>query len=387
MEEQAPPPSPLSDLSFFRFPEVTATIVQQIILVLLLMVVTAVITVVVQRWLHERAMRQKGRSEATRRASPQRLPQYARDILKRLQEVAKVKDVHALTTDALLYETAVHRLVPQANDEELQALAHVRRLFHLNAMNPNVALVSTRQLLPDLPVRIVANVGEDKLDLYCTLLRVDEQSMLIDVPYQEDIYRLLSASPRVQMLYWREEEGETVFRLELEPMRSGEMPVFRAPHALRAEETGQRKEFRLTVDFPATFHYLTRDQLNRRRLQDAGAHMVGGEARLVDLSYGGAAFLADRPLSPGGFAQLRFTIHDQPVRLMLEVLTHQPQAGRYLVRGRIRGVPQEVRTRLFQYISREQVKRMREREVFISSPGQGASPAASAAEADSSDRR
>jgi hypothetical protein len=90
---------------------------------------------------------------------------------------------------------------------------------------------------------------------------------------------------------------------------------------------------------------------------------------LIDLSYGGAAFSAAERMSDGGLAQILFELEQQPVHVMLE-LTHQEQRrdGTWLHRGRIRGITHEARDRVFSYLSRQQVNKLRERGLLNPEP-------------------
>jgi hypothetical protein len=361
---------PLSDLSFFRFPEVTPDVVRNILLLLLLLAVTVLVTMLVQRWVMERAHRSEQKRTLGRRLREHRGDGAVQALLGRLVRASGLKDEYELSQDAVAFETAAEQLAGSASEAELGDLHRVRQLLHMNVMNPALALVSTRQLLPDLPVRLLANLGSEKLDLYCALVSVNEQSLLVNVPQQEEVFRLLCDHPEVFLLVWREKDGETAFRIRLEPVGEGALSLFRARHALRDPEA-QRATFRLLLDDPLEFTYLEREQmLARRKGVGSGpgaepAQVVHGQGRLMDISYGGASFSVSQPLAEGGFAQLRFTLHEQPMRLMLQVLSCTGgERGSYLVRGRFRGQGEEVHIRLNHLLLREQIKRLREKEVI-----------------------
>jgi hypothetical protein len=361
---------PLSDLSFFRFPEVTGEVVRNILLFALALVLTVLLTVLVQRrvqhWLRMRSRRE----QFDRFSSEHRMEPAARAVLKRLMRYSGVADEFAFIHDTQAFELAVERLAAEADDAELAALGRLRRTMHLNVMNPELALVSTRQLLQDLPVRIVANIGEEKLDLYCALLRVDERHLLIDLPHEQEIFRLLAEHPHVFLLFWREREGEALFRITLEPIEQGRFPAFRARHAVRDPETEHRNAFRLSVDLPASYQFLERSELGRLRGRAAEHRTRQGEARVIDLSYGGASLIVREPLEERGLAQLAFELHGFPVRLMLEVLSGSPMAdGQHLVRGQFRGLGEEARVRLNNVLYREQIKRLRDKQLLHIRPG------------------
>ncbi len=231
-------------------------------------------------------------------------------------------------------------------------------------MNPELGLVSTRQLLQDLPVRIEAMIGGEKLDLYCTLLAVDERYLLLDLPQDAEVRRLLRTHRDVLLLVWRENGGEAVFRITLEPLEDGDVVAFRARHAFRDTTAQQRTAFRLAVDLPATYQFVQRGEL-ARRLGRAGEprHLSRGDARITDLSFGGASLIVSEPLEERGLAQLHFDLQGKPVRLMLEVLsTTALTGGGWLVRGQFRGLGEDARVRLHAVLTREQLRRLRERE-------------------------
>ena len=95
-----------------------------------------------------------------------------------------------------------------------------------------------------------------------------------------------------------------------------------------------------------------------------------GEGRLVDISYGGASLVVEEPLGERGFLQLRFQLHKHPMRMMLEALSCTPMAeGRFLLRGQFRGPGEEARIRLNNTLTREQIKRLREKELLRYTPG------------------
>jgi len=374
MEEK---PSPLSDLSFFKFPELTPEVAQSIGWLFVLLALTVVGTVIVHNWLQQRSQVKEHRSSFERISHESRQPKYIREMLDRLVALSRAKDAFHLVRDALAFETAVERLYEKTSEDALQGemdiVARLRRIHHLNVMNPLLKLESTRQLLPDLPLRLIAKSGGETLDLYCTLLDVNEGFLLVDVPREADVQALLRENPRVQLVYWREQDGETVFRTLLEFVPSEAMPLVRAKHVFRSEDSSQRADFRLTVDFPLTWRYVEREKIGKIKT-GAGQELAvrQGEGRMLDFSYGGAAFEAREPLAPGGLAQLQFAIHSTPAHMMLEVMAQSPaEGGVWVYRGRIRGMTQETRNRIFNYLSREHVARLREHEVIRRRPGEG----------------
>lgn len=358
--------SPLDDPSFFRFPDLTSEVVRNIFLLLVVISLTIAVTILVQRWIYAVYARRRFHDLLGKFAAERHLAPPHRELLGRLAATAGVKRVDTLMQDAGVYESAVQHLIGSLAPEEIGRLHHLRRVFHLNVMNPNLKLVSTRQLLPELPIRLVTGLGSERLDLYCTLLDVDEEQLVFDLHHDDSIFRLLRENPQVVLVFWREEEGETPFRITLEQAPAGLTSVFRAEHAFRDETLAQRTDFRLSVDFPVEFHYMAREHL--KKFQRAGGEspsLQKGEARLVDLSYGGAAFLARQALPPGGFAQLQFEIHGHPLRMMVEVIGNAPQGEeQVLVRGRLRGMPHESQGWLFSYLSREQIRRLRDSGAF-----------------------
>ena len=363
-------PSPLSDLSFFKFPALTGQVVQNIVLVLLLLALTVLVTVLVQRWAQERHTRSRERAHFRRLTGARSTDGAVEKLLKRLTAYAATKEPMDLMRDAAAFETAVVQVLAEGRPEDLPVLAHVRQVFHINVINPNLEVVSTRQLLRDLPVRIVTRDGDAVLDVYCTLLKVDEQMFTLALPPERDVEARLRQQPHVQLIYWRENEGETVFEVELEPVSTEDLVLFRAAHALRAEDFTQRKDFRISIDVPLHFTYITRDQLG---LHQSGQEIGGaqsGEGHMVDLSYGGASFVCAGTMAPHGLVQLKFNLHDVAARVVLEVGSVSDQSGgQHLVRGYFRGLSGDMRAQLNHFIYREQMRRQRQKEVIRVAPG------------------
>jgi hypothetical protein len=364
--------SPLEDLSFFKFPEVTPEVVQGIVLLVFAVVLTIAVTLFIQRLVNQWHQGSLQRKRITGLARGPRVTPAQRELLRRLLEMTDYKKAHQLMQDAEAYEGSVARLVEEAGPEELADLAGLRHVFHLNVMNPAQQIVSTRQLLPDFPLRLVAKFRDERLDLYCGILERDERFLVLDLNVPEEIVQVLTAQPGCDLIFWRENEGETLFRVTVEPIPSAaNLPVFRAPHAFRVEDAWQRSDFRLTVEMPLHYTYVGQEALRRLKGEPGeGPAAITGEGQLLDLSFGGAAFAAQAPLAPQGIVQLQFQVHDQPVRLMLEVLSNEPYGERQsLVRGKLRGMQSEGRAVLNTYLSREQIKRLREREAFHVRPG------------------
>lgn len=358
--------APLSDLSFFRFPEVTGEVVRNIALLVLVLVLTVLLTVWAQNRIRLWSSSRSRRNRFHRQSDDERMAPAQRALLMRMMEQSGARDEYAFVHDATAFELAADRVVGEGDETRIAELGRLRQALHLNVMNPDRQLVCTRQLLPDLPVRLVAHIGDDRLDVYCALLHVDERALVIDPPQDEEILGLLQAHPRVFLLYWRETDGESMFRVTLEPMADGQMTAFRCLHAFRDAETETRSAFRLSTDLPVSYRYLERAELSRLRgLRSGAGQRAEGEGRLVDLSYGGASLSVAEPLEERGLAQLQFELHGKPVRLMLEVLSRTPLAeGGYLLRGQFRGLGAEARVRLHNVLYREQIKRLRERHVM-----------------------
>lgn len=358
--------NPLSDLSFFRFPDLTPEIVRNIILMFLLLVLTVLVTVLVQRWIMSRGRSSRRQAVFNRFSSEHHMSHALREVLSSLLRHTEAKDEFELVHNAQAYETAVHALARTADEATLADLGRLRRMLHLNVMNPDLEFFSTRQLLPDLPLRLTTTLGTERLDIYCALLGLDESAMLIDLPPDEEIFSLLQANPDVHLLYWRERDGETAFPIRLESVEDEEITAFRATHVLRDPGDFLRESFRLSADLPTTYHFLQRTELTSRRGlaarkdRPAPKH-PGGEGRLIDVGFGGASLLTPELLPDGGFAQLRFDLNNQPLRLMMEVLSSTDAGnGHYLVRGQFRGIGEEARARLHNILIQEQVKRLRD---------------------------
>ncbi|MCZ6558668.1 MAG: PilZ domain-containing protein [SAR324 cluster bacterium] len=362
---------PLEDLSFFKFPALTTEVVQNIVLLFVLIAVTVILTLIAQRFVNRWQSSTYHRKSLQKKSHGEGLSRKQKDLLERLLRASKASSSEMLLADAEAYEEAVARFLPTASEEEADELGALRRVFHLNVMNSNLQFVSTRQLLPDLPMRLITTVGGERLDLYCSLLDLDEQYLYFDLNYGEEVFGLLESNPDVLLIHWHEERGETGFKLQLEKVTVGEgTPIFRVAHTFRDAEVGQRTDFRLSLDLALHYSYFQRESLRRVRLAKGGqAAGQSGEGRLVDLSFGGAAFLAQSPLAPNGFAQLKFEIRKRPARIMLEVLSSLRYSnGTALVRGRLRGTQEESRTLLNNFLSYEQIKRLREKGAFRFKP-------------------
>lgn len=355
----------LSNLEFLRLPQQPPEMAALTVAVLLAVLVTVMLTLAAQRawqrWVESRPARKAAKAKAGPKLNERQ--QAALDLLRFYTEPPKL---NALLTDPRVFEAAVEKALPAASDEDVADITSLRRHVRMTALNNDLDLVSTRQLLEGLGVRIIANVEGERLDLYCSLLEVNERFLLIDLPYQEDIYRLLMRHPQVTLVYWREESGEALFDITLEAIQQGTVSIFRAGHALRDPDATRRADFRLTVDIPVHYACVTREQLVRHKETGAQVTAIKGEGRLIDLSHGGGAFIASQPLPEQGIAQLTFRLDDQAVRMMLEVLTaHPAEGGKHVVRGRFRGAQPESRSRLETYLSREQINRLRNKETIL----------------------
>lgn len=363
--------SPLDDLSFFKFPELTQEVVRDIVILFVVIGLTALATIVIQRFLN-RLQRARQRQDALQRFfAGAHITPGQKLVLDKLLRLSSAKNLSGLVSDAAIYEQAVARMVEGGDVEDIEVLGSLRRVFHQNVMNPTLEFVSTRQLLPDLSMRLIARVGEEKLDLYCSLLDIDEQLLYFDLSYDIEIAALLRAAPDVMLVYWRERGGETLFQLQLEhaPSEDG-APLFRARHQFCAEDVVQRADFRLSVNMGVRFNYHERDAL--RALRGAVGELPQaqlGSGKMVDLSFGGGAFKSDLQLAANGIAQLTFNIQRQAVRLMLEVRSSLAlDDGNYIIRGRWRGTMGEGRALLNKTLTREQVKRLREKGAFHFGP-------------------
>jgi len=355
----------MSNLEWLRIPQGSPEAAIQVARTILVIAGTVGFTIVVQRiwqsWLGNRPSRKTAKMKAAPKLSEGQ--QSALDLLRFYTEPLKLNHV---LTDARVFETAVEKALPSASDEDLADVTALRRHMRMTVMNHELPVVSTRQLLEALPVRIIANIRDERLDLYCSLLEVNERFLLIDLPYHEDIYKLLMQHPRVTLVYWQEESGEALFDITLEAIQQGTISVFKANHAMRDEHATQRADFRLTVDIPVHYACVTRDQLTKHKESGAQFNAIKGEGRLIDLSHGGAAFVAQSALPEEGIAQLTFKLDDQPVRMMLEVLpAHPAEGGKHMARGRFRGAQPDSRSRLQTFITREQLNRLRNKETIF----------------------
>lgn len=388
------PGEPLStDLRWLRLPQGTQETVTMFFAVLVAVVLAVVVTLLVQDWVQKLLGRLPRRVRKARAEALSRLEPEFREALTKLVPFASIQPPADLVQDANSFEQAVAGYVSRAPfQEDLSVFSRLRRRLALTVMNPAARVSSTRQLLADLTVRLVASVGPDRLDLYCPILEVNERHLLIDVPYHKEIFDVLARHPDVFLLYWREHDGEAAFRVHLTPIEAGRISAFRCEHALRSEEAAARQDFRLTVDLPVTYQFVDRQSLIQRKSDARDVVAVRGEARLVDLSDGGAALLCDHPLSEHGFAQLHFTLRDpqlkggtiqeRPVRVMMEVLTVTPaQNGKSLARGHFRGAAPEARSVIHTFLTHEQFRRIQLREQVVVRTASTTEAAAQPAEA------
>jgi len=363
---------PLDDLSFFKFPDLTQEIVRNIILLFLLIAAVVIITILLQRWFYFMGSKRRSREAATFRADRSRKDPESQKVIEKLLSLSGVRGgLEALLVEAEAFERVVERFVREATTEELDTLRRLRRSFHQTVMNPELELISTRQLLEDIPLRIITTIGKERLDLYCSVMKADERFLYFDLAFHQEVFQLLADFPDIRLVHWSEERGETNFPIRLEPVAGGSaLPVFRAAHAFNDQSRGKRQEFRLTVDLPTRYHYVAPESLRKLRGEQDGAKPAEGEGAIRDLSYGGAAFISDHALAAGGFAQLQFSAHEKPLRIMVEVTSSQWEEGSgFLIRGKLRGMAEDAKSTLYHFISREQVKRIREREQVYFSNG------------------
>lgn len=357
--------SPLADLSFFKFPDLSGNTVQNIVLLIFLLVLTVVGTVLIQRWAQNRNTRNSERAQFRRITGSRFGEGKVERLLERMISHSALGDSMDLVRDAAAYESAVVHLVAEGQAEDLEILAHLRKTFHINVMNPNMEIVSTRQLLRDVPVRVVIKTGQDKVDAYCTVIKIDELFLTLSLPAERDVEALLRSQPRAQLVYWREGEGESVFEIEVEPVTSEDMVLFRAAHVLRAEGFSHRKDFRISVDAPVHFTFITHDQLGQHKAgRDIGGAQAG-EGHLVDISYGGASFVCAKQLEMRGLVQLKFPLRDTEARVVVEVAGADAiDGGQFQIRGYFRGLSGDMRAQLNHFIYREQTRRQQKNEVI-----------------------
>jgi hypothetical protein len=356
-----------TDLRWLRLPSANTDTIVMTLFVLMAVAVIVIATLLAQSWFQSLLGRFPRANKRTANQQVSRLEPELQELLNRLTPLSGLKSAWQLIQDPLRIEEAVARYVADAPlSEDLKIVSRFRRKLGLTVMNAAVPVTSTRQLLPDLIVRLVASIGTDKLDVYCPLLEVSERYFLVDLPYHRDLYNLLKKHPDVFLLYWRESDGETPFRVHLVPLESERISAFRCEHVLRSEDDGNRQDFRLTMDLPTNYQFVERDALMEHRQSGKEISATKGEARLVDLSHGGAALLCDRPLDVHGFAQLHFDLRGHAMRVMMEVLKlHEAPEGKTLVHGQFRGLTPEMRGRLHSALTNEQFKRIQLREAIV----------------------
>jgi hypothetical protein len=356
----------MKDLSFLRLPEGSSDSVAQFVLAMLLIAATILVTLMVQRrvqgWLDER------RRERSTRKMPAglKLDEATLGTVDLLRYFTDPEKEGELLKSSRFFEQAVDKLTPTATDEDLAGVTRLRERLKMTAANPEADLVSTRQLLGDQAVRLMATVGKERLELHTALLEVNERFLLIDFPYPEDLYKRLSVHAKVNLIYWREGGGEWVFPVTLEPIRSGAISAFRCAHVLNTKAEGHRGDFRLAVDLPVAFTCVTREELEEHKESGRELSVRKGEGRLVDLSFNGVALVAAEPMPAQAIAQLNFMLGGKPVRMMLEVLAATPlDGGKFMSRGRFRGAQEQFRDRLRAFVTSEQEKRTENKESVV----------------------
>ena len=360
----------LTDLSVFKFSEATAQGTTNAVILFVAFLVTATISIFAYRWWQRWTARRAARRVTQRVSSELRFPRHLRDMLDHLRRLSGHHDGDELTRDAWAFEHAVEQYYEDDPAADMDSVSELRGLLHINVSNPHLRTESTRQLVPEQPVRLLAAVGEETLDLACNVVDVNEMYLLVHIPEDPDIHAVLNADPRVRLVCWREHEGETLFRTRLEFIPTEGLALVHARHAFRAEDNLRRSDFRLSLDLPLSWRYVERESLARLKAEPgrklAARH---GEGRLVDLGYGGVAFSAAETLTGGGLAQVLFELDGHSLHVMLEVTHYEQRSdGSWLHRGRIRGITHEARDRICTYLSREQISRFRERGLLKLEP-------------------
>ena len=179
------PGQPLStNLKWLRIPEGNSATITMFFAMMMVTVIAVLATLFLQGWLQRLVNRIRRKPVPYTNPMLSRLEAALREAAEQLKPLAGVKDAEDLLHDTKVLEPAIARYVERAPlVEDLSAFTKLRRRLVMTVMNPNMAVVSTRQLLPDLIVRIVTTVGQDRLDLYCPILEVSERYLLIDMPY------------------------------------------------------------------------------------------------------------------------------------------------------------------------------------------------------------
>lgn len=342
-------------------------------------VVSVGVTLLSQRLLARltRAKREKAMLELT--LGGKELPPEARAVLSALKSQAGVDSDLTLIADAMRFEQAVEAYLTRYPHADLNALETLRRLFRLNVMNQNVELVNTRQLLKDMPVRLHLRLGDERLDVYCSLLTVHPRFMVFQLPDLEELPIILAANPNCQVIFWRDGVGEVVFPIVLEMVRQGTLVMFRARHVY-CDKAVSRAEYRLSVDLPLRFRYIAQSVLvdedakaapgqdkwlSSGYLAEEDSLEAWDKGHLIDLSFSGLGFTCDRQLPAGGMAHMAFPIHGQEIYLMTEILGgREIHPGVWLHNAQMRGVAPQGKVSLNRFLSREQVKRLREKDII-----------------------
>ena len=353
---------PLSDLSFFRFPDLTLDTVGSIVLLGILLVSVVVLTVLTQLWLMRRLRRRQQERNFDRLAGKGQMDMQMRSLLEHLVAHApKRMKGFDLVHNVPAFERAVAAFVPKADDATLRDLSHLRRMFRINVMNVDLPLLSTRQLVQDQPVRFTAFTGGDRIDLYCTLLRVDERFLYFIPPDPGDLERWVEEEPLMTLLFWRRRDGEVRFRVLVEPIWEGEMVIFRCSHAFRERSPRNPDAFRLTLEAPMRYQFFSPGRLKRAPGSAAAQEAsLSGEGRLLDMGPGGALVEISESLEQGGFLHLEFKLHETVQVAMMEVLSTTPAgAGHYHLRGQFRGMGSDALARLVNALIREQTSRLK----------------------------
>ncbi|MDH4122154.1 MAG: PilZ domain-containing protein [Deltaproteobacteria bacterium] len=362
-----PPKYTLDDLSWLRFPVPSPQEVGWLIFVFMVIGAVVLAFMTVQWWRYRRLLAQSERNTYYKLSGLQNMTPRHQELLAELHRYANVRKDFQLLQSSEEFENAWDRWRADHPGRDVE-LDNLRRALRMTVMNPSMELTHTRQLMRDLPVRVVTSVEQERLDVYCSIMSTTADHLLLNIPEDPEIQWVLTQNPDVQLIFWRERDGEVLFPITLEVVEAGGMRMFRAAHAFRNTEA-RRAKYRLSVNLPITFHYLPPEEISRRKNPQGQEPPAGlpeeSKGRVIDLSFGGASFLCKEKLEEKGLVRMMLTIHNKPTVVIAEVLeANATEDGGWRHHVHIRGVDAEGRTALNTFLSREQVKRLREKEVF-----------------------
>ena len=251
--------------------------------------------------------------------------------------------------DTPTFESAVEKHIRQGKRETFDLIEKARARFQLRINNPGMDLVSTRQLFEGLSLQlIVSSAPGEVLDAPCQIAQIDEEQLTLQLPVDHAALGVLREHRQALLVYYRSSVGEVIFPLSL---RVGEHPnLFFASHCLLASLSPNAPRPGSTPHIPLHFTYVGPSQLEARKRGTSLRQAIHGEGQVLHLETRAMRFLAlpevdegslprqpNRHLAVSGLAQIAFSLQNQALRLMLDVLRVTPRIdGSFLIDGSFR---------------------------------------------------